>query len=99
MHCTEGKYGRKLLVSANNDLMQLYIEALKSEKNKCLISKRKELVEHPFGTIKRSLGYTYFLLKGIDKVKAEFSFICFIYNFKRALNIVSINELIDAVSE
>jgi len=86
------------LLSANKEIMQTYIENLKTEKNKNLISKRKELAEHPFGTIKRTFGYTYFLLKGIDKVKAEFSFICFIYNLKRVLNIVSINELITVLN-
>lgn len=97
-YCSKGTNGRKLLVSANKDLMQSYNETLKTKKNKHLISKRKELVEHPFGTIKRNFGYTYFLLKGIDKVKAEFSFICFIYNLKRVLNIVTFNELITAVN-
>jgi len=98
-YCTNGKHGRKLLVSANKDIMQLYIESLKSERNKRLINKRKELVEHPFGTIKRNLGYTHFLLRGLYKVTAEFSFICFIYNLKRVLNIVPINELLAAVKE
>jgi len=98
-YCTDGRYGRKLLVSANKDIMQTYIESLKTEENKRLIRKRKELAEHPFGTIKRNFGYTYFLLKGIDKVKAEFGFICFIYNLKRVLNIVPMDKLITAVSE
>ena len=97
-YCTDGKHGRKLLVSANKVIMQSYIESLKTEENKHLISKRKELVEHPFGTIKRNLGYTYFLLKGSNKVKAEFSFICFIYNLKRVLNIVPLNELLTVVN-
>ena len=35
-------------------------------------SKRMCLSEHPFGTIKRSLGFTYFLLNGIKKVTGEF---------------------------
>ena len=34
---------------------------------------RKQLAEHPFGTIKRSLGYTHFLLKGVEKVRCEWS--------------------------
>lgn len=85
-------------MSANKAIMQSYIESLKSKENKRLISKRKELVEHPFGTIKRNFGYTYFLLKGIDKVRAEFSFICFTYNLKRVLNIFSVKELIALVN-
>ncbi len=92
VNCTKGKNGRKLLVSANKEKMQTYTENLKTNRNKQLIKKRKELIEHPFGTIKRSFGYTYFLLKGIEKVKAEFSFISFIYNLKRVLNIVPMNK-------
>jgi hypothetical protein len=56
-----------------------------------------EIVEHPFGTIKRSLGYTYFMQRGKDKVKGEFIFICFIYNLKRILNIFKVNYLIMAL--
>ena len=78
--------------------MQSYIENLRTERNKRLICQRKELVEHPFGTIKRNLGYTYFMQRGIKKVKAEFSFICFVYNLKRVLNIFPVDELIKALN-
>lgn len=69
-----------------------------NEENKKLIRKRKEIVEHPFGTIKRNLGFTYFIQKGIRSVQAEFSFICFAYNFKRVINILGIRAFIDAVN-
>jgi len=35
--------------------------------------------------------------RGIEKVRAEFSFICFIYNLKRVLNIVTMDKLIMAL--
>jgi len=97
--CTKGVNGRKLTVSANKEKMEKYIEDLKTKENKMLIKKRKEIVEHPFGTIKRSFGYTYFLLKGLEKVKAEFSFICFTYNLKRVLNIVPMDKLITILND
>lgn len=97
--CTEGKNGRKLLVSANKEKMQTYTDNLKTKENIQLVKKRKEIVEHPFGTIKRSFGYTYFLLKGLEKVKSEFSLICFIYNLKRVLNIVPMDKLITILNE
>lgn len=37
---------------------------------------RKCLSEHPFGTIKRTLGQYYFLLKGFAKVGAEMGLFC-----------------------
>ena len=92
--CTISKNGRMLRISVHQKEILDYIESLKDKKNSSFVSKRKEIVEHPFGTIKRSFGYTYFLLKGTEKVKGEFSLICFVYNLKRVLNIIGINELI-----
>ena len=39
----------------------------------------------------------YFMQKGIENVRSEFGFIAFIYNLKRILNIISLEELIAAV--
>lgn len=50
-----------------------------------LYKKRQQIVEHPFGTIKRALGYTYFLTRGNASVRVE-SFMHFlIYNLKRVI--------------
>ena len=55
------------------------------------------IVEHVFGTIKRDLGYTYFLLRGNEKVKGE-SFMHFlIYNIKRVCNIKQIKDIIEEI--
>ena len=59
---------------------------------------RKTLAEHPFGTIKRWMGYTHFTLKGLEKVRTEWSLITLAYNFKRVLNLLSVPQLIAAVS-
>ena len=48
-----------------------------------VLNKRRELVEHPFGTLKFWYGYAYFLVKGLNKVKAEFSLMSLAYNIKR----------------
>ncbi|MFR7832312.1 MAG: hypothetical protein ACLU3F_13760 [Blautia wexlerae] len=44
---------------------------LKPDKEKT--NQRMCLSEHPFGTIKRAMGATYFLLKGMRKVAGEFA--------------------------
>jgi|TARA_B100001971_G_scaffold209052_1_gene231923 transposase len=95
--CTSSANGRMLLVSANRKEMQDYIENLKTKQNRSFIDRRKEMVEHPFGTIKRSMGYTYFLLRGIEKVQGEFSLMGFVYNLKRVVNIVGVNILMAAL--
>jgi hypothetical protein len=92
-NCTKSEKRRMLRVSKNIEIMNGYLSELYKEESKKLIAKRKEIVEHPFGTMKRTMGYTYFLLKGLEKVRAEFSFICFIYNLKRVFNILPFNKL------
>lgn len=58
---------------------------------------RKEICEHPFGTIKRNFGYTYFSMKGKDSALSESSFIGFIYNLKRVLKISGIKKLMAVI--
>ena len=50
-----------------------------------------------FGTIKRNWGYRYFMQKGLDNAQSEFSFIAFIYNFKRVLSIIPMEKLLNSI--
>lgn len=94
-HCTRNKANRTITREENEQLMEAMAERLKAQPQKYGL--RKELAEHPFGTIKRSLGYTHFLLKGLEKVRTEWSLITLVYNLKRVLNLVSIEKLMKAV--
>ena len=58
---------------------------------------RKCLSEHPFGTLKRSFGQYFFLLKGFAKVKAEMGLFCLSYNMRRAINLLGVEKLISAL--
>jgi hypothetical protein len=62
-----------------------------------ILDKRRETVEHPFGTIKQWMNQGAFLTKGLEKVRGEFSLTALAYNLRRALNIVGIDGLIEAV--
>jgi transposase len=55
------------------------------------MQERGALAEHPFGTLKLWLGWTHFLLRGLEKVVAELDLLITCYNFKRVLNIVGID--------
>lgn len=48
---------------------------------------RQELCEHPFGTIKRTMGIRQFLTRGLINVTAEVALIFLTYNLKRLRNI------------
>ena len=54
---------------------------------------RRCIVEHPFGTVKRTLGYSYFLRKELDNVNAESASMFIAYNLKRLLSMHSVQEL------
>jgi transposase len=64
------------------------------KQNPSLAQKRKELVEHPFGTIKHWMDQSYFLTRGFEKVTGEMSLTALCYNIKRVLNILDVKELI-----
>jgi transposase len=96
--CTKGGGGRMLRVSVRHEELKAYFEKLENPERKALIRKRKELVEHPFGTIKRTLGFGHFLQRGLEAVGAEFQFTCFIYDLKRVLNLLPLDTLMETVS-
>jgi transposase len=50
--------------------------------------RRAELAEHPFGTLKCRAGYRHFLVRGLDKVRGEWSLMALGYNFTRVLEVV-----------
>lgn len=62
--------------------------------NKAMMNQRKCLSEHPFGTIKRALNSYYFLMKTKMKVDAEMALSCISYNLRRAMNVLSVNEML-----
>lgn len=65
----------------------LHLDQKKTDNRKCLS-------EHPFGTIKRSLGHYYFLLKGFAKVSAEMGLFCLSYNLRRAISLRGVPALL-----
>jgi transposase len=55
---------------------------------------RNQIVEHPYGTVKRWNDGYYLLVKGKDKVSAELALSFLGYNIKRALNILGTQRLL-----
>ena len=69
---------------------------LKPDRNKT--AGRMCISEHPFGTIKRAMGFSYFLLRGIRKVTGEFALMCLGYNIKRARNLLGFEKMLELMS-
>ncbi len=63
-----------------------------AEKGKEMMALRAQLCEHLFGTLKNWCGWQHFLLRGLEKVRAEFSLLMLAYNFKRVLTILGLAQ-------
>jgi hypothetical protein len=93
--CLRHQGVRTITREPHEDLMEAMASRMRAQPEKFAL--RKELVEHPFGTIKRGFGYEHFLLKGLEKVRTEWSLITLAYNLKRVLKLVSFAKLMTTV--
>lgn len=93
--CTTSKKGREI---SPTEFQEYYDRADETfTENIGLYKQRQMIVEHPFGTVKRSLGYSYFLQRGNENVKCESYMHFFVYNLKRVINIMGFAPLMDAI--
>ncbi len=75
---------------------QEYVDRNKTliNENKQLYRKRQQIVEHPYGTIKRQWGFNYIITKKyIQRAEADFGFIMTAYNLRRIINIIGARNL------
>jgi transposase len=93
--CTKSKAGRRIKRWGKEFLLEEMEARLKAAPD--LMRTRKSLVEHPFGTMKRGDDSGYFLLRGLEKVRGEFSLMALSYNLRRAIKLVGVPLLIAAL--
>lgn len=89
--CTSNARGRLIERSQYAKTVEENAKRIIEEKEKYLL--RQQIVEHPFGTIKRQWGFDHVLLKGLKKNEADFGLIFSTYNLRRILSILGIPEL------
>lgn len=75
----------------------VFENAQRYKNNKDLYRKRQEINEHIFGTIKRQWGYNHTNLKGLEKVNGEMALIMTVYNIKRSINILGLENLLEKI--
>lgn len=66
--------------------------------NPHIMKLRQQIVEHPFGTIKFWNDQRHFLMKGLEKVKGEFSLSTLAYDIKRSINVLGVRALLTALA-
>lgn len=90
--CTTGRGPRKIKRPVGQDAAERMLRRVAN--NPKFLQLRKQLVEHPFGTIKRGMGQDHFLMRGKEKVRGEASLTLLAYNFKRVIKLMSADNLI-----
>lgn len=90
--CTKSEDGRVIARTVDQDFLDTVDQ--RTSENKELYKTRQMIVEHPFGTIKRGWGLSYFLTRGTESVKTEVSLAFLAYNTKRVINILGVKEIL-----
>jgi transposase len=93
--CTTGK---QRYVSRHFEEDILSEVADRTNANPLMMQRRKGMVEHPFGTLKKRMDGGRFLVRGLQKVKAEVALAATAYNLTRAINILGARKLCQALA-
>ena len=88
--CTTAKE-RRITRWEHEDVLEAVQRRL--DLNPGAMRQRREVVEHPFGTIKMRMGAVHFLMKRLPKVRGEMALHVLAYNLTRVLNILGIQPL------
>jgi len=93
--CTTDRVnGRKVTRDDYEALRAKLAERYASPGGQAIYARRKEKTEPIFGHFKRNLGAGYFLLRGVEKVRAEFSLLAVAYNVRRLISLLGVAGLI-----
>ena len=90
--CAKNLY-RSIMRFENESMMEGMADRLAARPE--VMDRRRESVEHPFGSIKQWMGQGAFLTRRLANVRGEFSLTALVaYNMRRAINLVGIPALI-----
>jgi transposase len=94
-HCTGGSF--RMVSRLENEAVLDRMQA-RLTKRPDILGIRRETVEHPFGSIKQWMNQGSFLMRGLEKVRGEFSLTALAYNLRRVLNLMGFEVLMAAVA-
>jgi transposase len=78
--CANGRKSKYIWVSIHRDFVERMRQKLSTEEAKRIYKLRKITVEPVLGNLSHNLGFREFLLRGIEKVKVEYSLMCTAHN-------------------
>ncbi|MBE5977508.1 MAG: hypothetical protein E7249_00040 [Paenibacillaceae bacterium] len=80
------------------DVPKREVVVMKYYPNQRKLRIRNQIVEHPYGTVKRWNDGYYLLVKGRVKAAAELALSFLGYNFKRVLNLLGTKKMLEMVT-
>lgn len=97
--CTTSKRGRKVSRLFGEELRDRLEKEFGLSENQGIYKRRQQKVELIFGHIKRNLGVSSFLLRGLEGVRAEMSLLSMCFNLRRMLSLLKQQKLIKRLKE
>lgn len=97
--CTRAKRGRTLERLDNEVLRERLEKEYTLSENQAIYKRRQEKVELVFGHIKKNLGVSSFLLRGLAGVRAEMSLLSLCFNIRRMMTLLGATELIKILKD
>jgi transposase len=94
-NCTRNKDGRRITRHAEEAVLEDTEARLRQRPD--MLLRRKSVVEHVFGTMKHWLASRHWLTRGLEHVRTEFSLTALAYNLRRAMNILGVPALLQAL--
>ena len=93
--CTRSQGGRRITRWVDEHLWEAMEQRVRRRPE--VMKQRTQLVEHPFGTMKRGWDAGYFLMRGLEKVRTECSLTVLAYTLRRVVNLVEMPRLLAAL--
>jgi transposase len=88
---------RTIIRRPQNDILDR--ADIRYKENMELYRLRQQIVEHVFGTVKRTMDGGYYLLRSKEKVKAETAMLFLGYNIKRTKTILGAERMMEMLDE
>lgn len=94
--CTRSKDSRRITRWVDEGLLDEMDRRVKGDPEKMKL--RKQLAEHPFGTIKHHWDQGDFLTRKLPNVRAEMALTVLSYNIMRAIKVLGVPKIIEALA-
>lgn len=81
--CSRDRHGRLIEIGPYHGAVERQRKKQADAEKRQLLKKRKGMVEPVFGTIKQGMGFRRYTVRGMEKVKTQWSLVCAAFNLRK----------------